>query len=274
MVYQVLEFNNIRVSYLHALEETFLELVESKQSEPTIIFSRVKPGISISLNQSYNKDIDDQACKRDNIEVTRRKTGGRSMYLDEDHLILSIINRQDTQDISRNYKESIGLITSILNKITKKDFSLEYANDIIVDSKKIGGAAQVSKRSSNLVHCYIRIKNNTERMLKYLKLDGINLEPYTNELQPFLTSIDQLNNPSNFYEKFKQEFLKENPYVLTTLSREQERLVDDKNKTYSNPIYIIGEPSYVSRGNCDVIAGSGKTAELRIKSLEGKVKFS
>ena len=111
-------------------------------------------------------------------------------------------------------------------------------------------------------------------MLRYLKLGGICLEPYINELKPYLTSVQDIVDSTGFYERLKKEFLEKNEHRLVTLSGEQEDFIAEKHQAYCNIGYIKGDINFPSKGNCDVISGSGKEAKLKIKSLEGKVKFS
>ena len=275
MSWRVVELLNADIYHMHAVEDIIMDQVEHHHSSNTIILSTVKPSISISHEENYYLDIDEGACARDNIDITRRFSGGRSMYLDQNHLIVSIIRNDHTFiDVSQTYSEGLTMIVDALKAVTGRQFNIRR-DDITISNRKIGGASQRNSNTYNMVHCYIRLNTDIDNMLKYVMIDGHRLEPYKSIIKKHVTSIGEITSmtPESFYKEFKRELLKGVESHQADLHQYRE---DIKKRVleYMDKEYIKGNHNFSSKGNCDIIVGSGSKAKLIIESLEGKVKFS
>jgi lipoate-protein ligase A len=273
MKWRIIELQGIDLYALHAVEDA---LYEHPGKDNVMLFSKVnKPGISLASTQNYSLDIDDKLCQKDNVSVTRRMTGGRSMYIDENYFLISIFARDhDFHAVDKQYEKTIGMITNALRGVTGKEYVLKHKNDILVEGRKIGGAAQRNSPSMNMVHCYVRVDNDLHKMLHYLKIDGHKIDRYYDELRPYIASIKDFHDTTNFYEKFVDSMLEGLDYTLSELTNSEMLLIQRRIPQYRDQKYILGRDDYPSKGNCDIIEGSGKDAKLKIPSLEGKVRFS
>ena len=278
MKWRLITLKNCNLYTLHATEDYFLEEVNKKNQKPTIILSNLKsPSISISYKQNLKKDVNLTEAKKTNIDITRRKTGGRSIYLDDKHYIVSIIDKKSPHmiDPTLNYKKICNKIIHTIKNLTGITLQLENKNDLITTTgKKIGGAAQKIKSHSYLVHCYIRHQTDLNTMLNLITIDDTSLKPYKKEFSEFTGSImsESQNPQNNFYTHFKENLLEkitQNQFENTQLSETEKTKIETIAKTYKEVSYIQGTGNEPSRGNCDLIAG--KT--LKIKDLEGKVNY-
>ena len=275
MKWRVLNLENIDIYKLHAAEDYFLEKLDKGTNSPTIIFSRLSnQGISIGKKQNLEKDVNLEQAKILNADITRRKTGGRSAYLDNDHYIISLIYKKMPNDlnITQNYENSCNKIIDTIKKVTGIELFLKNKNDLITaDNKKVGGAAQKIKTRSYLIHCYIRNKKNLDNMLKLIMLDNRPLTEYKKEFDEFTGSIEELSkNKKNFYNEFRSNLLtKFEPITNSTLTEQEIKEIRGIEEVYKNKEYILGKRNEPSRGNCDLIAGD----ILKIKDLEGKVNY-
>jgi lipoate-protein ligase A len=274
--WNLVELKNTDIYKLHAFEELLLELIQTKKITNTILLSTVNPSISISAKQNYFLDVDVMSCERDRIDVTRRNTGGRSMYLDNGHLIISILrNDHEHLNVEKTYTEALNLISGTLEHLTHKKFYIRDRDDLMVDDKKIGGASQKNSAEYSMVHCYIRVDDDISKMLKYVMIDGHHLGEYTQELKKHVTSIEDIANTRNdtFYNRFKDRLLSNIHYKKFDPTPYSDAL-ESKILKYKDLNHIVGQSDYPSKGNCDIIMGSGTKAKLLIPSLEGKVKYS
>jgi lipoate-protein ligase A len=274
MNWRVINLDKTDIYRLHAAEDYFLDKLNKENHPPTILFSRLSnPCISIGKTQNLEKDVNLEEAKLLNIDITRRKTGGRSAYLDKDHYIVSLINKKLPNDLNVNqkYVHSCNKIIDSIKKITGIELYLKNKNDLItIDNKKVGGAAQRIKTRSYLVHCYIRNKKNLDNMLRVIKIDNQPLTQYKKEFEEFTGSIEELSKGNNFYDSFRSNFLtKFDPVNNSTLNEEEIKEIQGIAGIYKNKGYILGSRNEPSRGNCDLIAGD----TLKIKDLEGKVSY-
>ena len=192
MSWRVIEKNSTDIYNLHGTEDYLLEAVGSGASQPTIMFSRLDhPAISISCKQNLEKDVDVNKARLRGVDLVRRTTGGRSIYLDEHHYILTVVTRKDLSDLdmSRDYEDVRSRIATTLTTLLGVPVSIENKHDFIVGMRKIGGAAHRLAARSVLVHCYLRNKLELENMLPLLKIDGVSLAPYAAEFSTFASSI-------------------------------------------------------------------------------------
>jgi lipoate-protein ligase A len=263
------------ISELHALEEVLLEKVDRGESPPIVVLSTISPeAISLSYKQNYNKDLEVKRCLEEGIKVTRRQTGGRSMYFDKGYLIMSVVARvpPNYRDVGRIYDLYCGKIIDALNHTLKKEFRIENVNDLCLsDGRKIGGAAQRVTKNAALIHCYVRYEGDVTRMCELTKIDNISLAPYAEELNKMTVSAKEVCSISRktFSEGLLIQFFYGEKWDMSCLSAEEQQLINEKKQLYDDFLFVIGTGKEKSRGNCDLIAGD----KLKIKDLESKVTF-
>tara|TARA_Y100000310_G_C20694263_1_gene824381 strand:+ start:206 stop:1042 length:837 start_codon:yes stop_codon:yes gene_type:complete len=277
MTWRVIDLGKTSIYRLHATEDYFLEKV-NKGKQPTILFSKIKKAaISIGSKQNLKKDLNTANAHDLGVDITRRKTGGRSIYLDENHYILSLINKKKPSDldITKKYESACSTIIETIRDITGIELYLKNNNDLMTaEDRKVGGAAQRGKTKSYLVHCYLRYQEDIDSMLELIMIDGKELKSYRPEFENFVSSIktETKNNSIDFYSAFQKNFLDkmvQEDYKNRQLSENEMIEIICHAKNYKKESYILGTGEEPSRGNCDLIAG--KT--LRIKDLEGKVQY-
>ena len=75
-----------------ALDETLLELKGEGKTPNTIRFLRFRPrAVLVGYHQSIDEEIRTDYCRRHNIEINRRITGGGAIFFDENQLGWEII---------------------------------------------------------------------------------------------------------------------------------------------------------------------------------------
>tara|TARA_Y100000310_G_scaffold258289_1_gene266652 strand:+ start:1290 stop:2120 length:831 start_codon:yes stop_codon:yes gene_type:complete len=275
MNWRIINLNNIDIYRLHAAEDYFIEELNRGTHPPTILFSKLlQPCISIGNNQNLKKDVNLEQAELLHVDVTRRKTGGRSAYLDNEHYIVSLINKKTPNDLSidKKYIHACNKIIDSIKKTTGIELYLKNNNDLITsDNKKVGGAAQRIKGRSYLVHCYIRHKKNLDNMLKIIMLDSQPLTQYKKEFDEFTGSIEELTRSTDdFYTTFRSNFLTKFELINESdLNDKEIKKIKGIEGIYKNKRHIHGNGNEPSRGNCDLIEGN----TLKIKDLEGKVAY-
>ncbi len=276
---RILEFLDDDIYTMHAREEAL-----TRARGNTLSFSKLTgPSISIGRLQNYKDVIEDRVLK-DKVAVTRRKTGGRFMYLDENDVIVSFALSND-DSIRKNYDSICNIIVRSLSEITGEEFYIANLNDIMHESgRKIGGAAQSrnDKEGTSMIHVYIRHSVNPDTLFRYCALDGYFLEDHVKVLARHITSVSDINPNltfskfySIFYNKVGERFesLIGEDASESQLTNYEIQKINELRETYTNSAYIIGDSDYPSRGHCDAIAGTGSNSVLKIPALEGRVRY-
>lgn len=280
MTWRVIDLEGCDIYQMHAAEDYFLHEVNQGNHPPTLLFSRLlRPALSLGIMQNLVKDVDLEEVAALDVDLTRRRTGGRSVYLDQQHYILSIIDRKKNHvsDV-RAYHEKCTTIIDTLFEVTGTHFFLCHRNDIMTrEGRKVGGVAQMSMGYAYLVHCYLRHTADLDTMLRLIKIDGVKLARYKSEFATFTGSLEQEAGISwnDFSSSFRERFVETLDEVSSTplTSAEREGIEKIAEGRYKNVSVIHGTGDEPSRGNCDLIIGSGEQALLRIPNLEGKVNF-
>ena len=121
-----------------AIDHAVYESVANERENPTIRFYKwVNNSVSLGAYQNP-KEINLDACNKNNVDVVRRMTGGRAVFHDKVDFTYSVIApiKIFNYSIENAYKEICSWIINALNEFDI-NAALESKNDIVVDSKKI-----------------------------------------------------------------------------------------------------------------------------------------
>ena len=181
---------------------------------PVLRFYRWKPAaLSLGYFQII-KDINIESCKKYNIDIVRRITGGKTVLHDMELTYSSIIDEnQMPKSIIDSYKtiskgilialKSLGLNPEMKEAINKKTTSAICFNEpsyyeIIVNNKKIVGSAQTRKQGKLLQHGSILIDINIDKLVSLFNVNNKN-ETIAKSKER-ITSINNELNKSVTYE--------------------------------------------------------------------------
>ncbi len=172
--WNLLVHHDVPGAFHMALDEVLMNQVRTNASLPVLRFYTWKPAcLSLGYFQKAEQEIDMDACRRQNIDVVRRATGGRAVLHDEE-LTYSIIVREDNtlipSSITQSYRQfSEGLVRGFdqlgipahlsgEETLRVKDFrssacfEAPSSYEVVVHGKKIVGSAQVRKEGVLLQH--------------------------------------------------------------------------------------------------------------------------
>lgn len=224
---------------------------------PVLRFYRWKPAaLSLGYFQSI-KDIDIESCKKHNVDIVRRITGGKtvlhdteltySFIIDENKMPKSIVDSYKT--ISKGILialKNLGLKPEMKKNILKKPNSAICFNEpsyyeIIVNNKKIVGSAQTRKQGKLLQHGSILIDIDIDKLVSLFNVN--NKSETIAKSKERITSINNELNKSVTYEKVAEAMKKgfeENfntNFINDLLNKEErklaEKLANDKYSTRS-----------------------------------------
>ena len=154
MKWRVIEKEAYSAAMNMAIDHAICESMANGRENPTIRFYKWKNS-SVSLGAYQNpKEINLDACKKHNIGIVRRMTGGRAVFHDKNDFTYSVIApiRVFGYSIQNAYREICSCIINALIDLHISS-SLQGRNDIVVNGKKISGnAAKAMDKGIYLQH--------------------------------------------------------------------------------------------------------------------------
>jgi lipoic acid synthetase/lipoate-protein ligase A len=133
------------LSYYLAMEEYVADNIDDDaffvwQSEPTVIIGR---------NQDLEAEVNIDYCRKHDVEIVRRKSGGGCVYSDKGNIMISYISRRG--DVSAVFDRYLSALTACLCSLGL-DASRSERNDVMVCGMKVSGNALHQLPDRTIVH--------------------------------------------------------------------------------------------------------------------------
>ncbi len=156
-----------------AFDALLLGEAEAGQRPVCLRFWEAK-GYSVVLGKGCvaNDDIFTERCKKDNVKILQRISGGGTVLLGKGCLNYSLIIPYAHNPALKTIKKSFQFILEKIISDFKKsgiDLSLEPVSDLSLLSKKVSGNAQARKRKFLLHHGTFLYDFDIDRVSFYLK---------------------------------------------------------------------------------------------------------
>ncbi len=198
-----------------AIDEALLE-----SSLPVLRFYRWKPpGLSIGYFQNHQQ-IDKEFCRKNNIDIVRRLTGGNAVLHDDELTYSFIIDEVHMpESVTDSYKEISRAILFALNSLgldarMNEDVKKEQRSDvcfkdpswyeILVDEKKIVGSAQKRIDKKLLQHGAILLGIDIPKYcMCFKRCDDLLIDNLKNRM----TAVNLERDPVT-YSEMKQEMIR------------------------------------------------------------------
>lgn len=180
------------------LEQLLIEecLLRCSTRNFCIINTQTMPAAVLGISRDPNKDLYLQALKDDLIPTIRRFSGGGTVYLDEDSLLVSWIINSSSMPLPWSHKIYAPIFPSSF-AIREQDYTL--------GEKKIGGNAQYIQRNRWVHHTTFLWDMSIEKLSRYLPIPE--KQPAyraRRSHQDFLTTIHPyFASKEDFVEKIK-----------------------------------------------------------------------
>ena len=249
MQFRLIEQQTYSATMNMAIDESILESISKNKSLPTIRFYKWKNNsVSVAANQNED-EIDLGLCRKNNIDVVRRITGGRAVFHDKADFTYSVIAPIKFFDNSINnaYSEICFWIMNALHDLGIKS-KLENRNDIMVGGKKISGNAAKLIGKIYLQHGTLIYDINFKLMPKVLNI--------SKELaKKKIASISQFKKISQekVYQALRKNFIRNKYIKIQELSKDELTMAKQLAKTKYKDISLISNLTLKNKGACYVL---------------------
>jgi lipoate-protein ligase A len=185
-----------------AIDEAIAEAVAAGDAPPTIRLYGWEPAaVSIGYFQALHDEVDLTACRNDDVDVVRRRTGGGAVYHDRE-VTYSIVGPEALfpGDIATAYET---ICADVIDRLGRLDIDASFApiNDIVVDGKKISGNAQTRRDGVVLQHGTILQAVDAEEMFTYLRPDIQKVaDKHVQSVRSRVTAVEAAGGPDDVLE--------------------------------------------------------------------------
>lgn len=251
--------------YLAAEEYVARELPEGNyaffwQLGPTCVFGR---------HQDPRAELDVGFCQAHGVELVRRKSGGGTIFADENNIMVSLVTGSGSvEDIFEGFARSVANGLRTLGVPTR----VSGRNDICLDDgRKICGGAFYHLPQRNIVHCTMLYDTQMELMRGCLTPARAKLE--SKGVKSVESRIGLLKDFLPFgVAQLREELAK----ILCTdevcLTPQQVARIEEIERPYHDEAYIFGSKNYVTdKHSAQRIEGCGRI-EFRLSLHEGKIQ--
>ena len=162
-----------------AMDEAILRARIQGSVPNTLRFYRWKPSaVSVGRFQNTEKEVQLDNCRKHNVNVVRRITGGGTVYHDaQDEITYSVVARKEdlgAEEIAAVYSTiNAGLAEALRILGIHADFNQGTAKacpNLTVKGKKISGSAQAHRSGAFLQHGTLLSEVNLKRMFTFLRV--------------------------------------------------------------------------------------------------------
>jgi len=162
-----------------AVDEAIVTARIEERVPNTLRFYRWKPSaVSVGRFQDVLNEVQVENCRRHNVDIVRRITGGGTVYHDyEDEITYSVVTREKdfgTTDVVVAYNMICsGLIEAAKILGVKANFNPgdpKNCPNIAIQRKKISGSAQFHKGGVLLQHGTFLLDIDLEKMFTFLRV--------------------------------------------------------------------------------------------------------
>lgn len=249
MKWRLIEQQSYSAAMNMAIDHSIYERVANEREQPTIRFYKWLPS-SVSLGAYQNpNEINLEACKKYNIGIVRRMTGGRAVFHDNVDFTYSVIApiRVFEYSIEHAYRRICFWIINALNDLGI-NASLENKNDIVVENKKISGnAAKAMDKGVYLQHGTLIYDVDFEVMPEVL---NISKELAKEKIASILQN--KKLSQKKIYSTLKKNFLKDKEFEIEELSKYELTRANDLATTKYNSILLPAGSLVKNKGACYV----------------------
>ena len=110
---------------------------------------RVAPTVIIGRNQDLEAEVNMEFCRKHDVRVVRRKSGGGCVYSDMGNVMVSYISRRG--DVSEIFERYLDAMADCLGSVGVEAIK-SGRNDILVQGRKVSGNAFHQLPERSIVH--------------------------------------------------------------------------------------------------------------------------
>jgi len=253
-----------RLSFYLAMEEY---VAREKSWEDAFTMWQVEPSVIFGRNQVVEAEVNIDYCRRNNIQMYRRKSGGGCVYADMSNVMFAYITSED--NVNFTYNRYINMVVTVLRKMGIEATS-SGRNDILIDGRKVSGNAFYHLPGRSIVHGTMLYDTNMQHMVASITPSDDKL--VSKGIQSVRQRIAFLKDYTSLSINEMKSFVRENLCTEEVmLTADDVRNIEVLEQEYLDPNFIFGTNPLYSVVRKRRLEGVGEL-ELRMEVKGNRVR--
>lgn len=142
----------------------------SGQNSGVIVWVPDKMYVILGQRDKPNEALFEEHIKEYNIVVMQRPSGGHSVVLSPNTIVVSMMSRVNSiTEIKSFFRDCNMKIINALQLQGVENLSIQGISDIVINDKKIAGSSMYKAKEFLFFHAVINLSEKTEVIAKFLK---------------------------------------------------------------------------------------------------------
>lgn len=244
-------YHNFALEYYLMSEKHF--------QEPVFLLWSTTPTVMLGKYQDAAAELNLQAIKEYGVHVSRRYSGGGTIYTDEGGCQFTLIYPTNQSEI--DFSVGLRLIQTALNQLGIKAVT-DSRNDLVVAGRKVSGSAQYLTPGYKLHHGSLLFDSNLAVMSAVLRADPVKLRAKR------IASVHQRTinlkeqhpqwSAAEFKTRLLQAVLALGTYKIEPLNHQDEiRIAEISRERFADPTFIYGKSAELTHVSKQYFKGGG-----------------
>lgn len=230
---------------------------------------QVEPTVIVGRHQLLEQEVDVEFCRKNGIDLVRRKSGGGAVLADMNNIMFSYITSSDS--VTTTFASYTSMVARSL-RLLGLDASDNSRNDILIGDRKVSGNSFYHIPGRSIVHGTMLYDYDPVLMGGALtpptaKLESHGVKSVRSRVTTIREHLPELSLPEFIHHIVNT--IPDGPVM--TISREEIREVEEIEKTYHDHKWLTGQNPAGTLDNTVRIEGVG-TLTVHLTVSKGKVR--
>lgn len=226
---------------------------------------RVMPTVICGRNQDMTREVDMDYCRKNGIDVVRRKSGGGCVYADLDNFMFSYICPGD--EITATFARYTTMIAGVLQAMGV-DARANGRNDIVVNNRKIAGNAFYHLPGRCIAHGTMLYNFDPSVMQRAITPSRAKLESKAVRSVPMRVTCARAEGITLSHNEFENRFISSICDGEVLVGPDDISEIEKIEQTYYRPVFLYRKGAH----EADATSMPVLTAKKRIEGV-GEVEI-